>query len=108
MELYPVFRDNMILQREKPVAVFGMAKPKEQITVSLKQRQAAVTVTAEKNGYFIAYLPAQQYLAEDQLNMRKIQSGMLEAIATPQPDRRVKMKKDLEKYIQRREWFLLI
>lgn len=42
------------------------------------------------------YLPAKQYLADNQLNMRKIQSGMLEAIATPQPDRRVKMKKDLE------------
>ena len=69
MELYPVFRDNMILQREKPVAVFGMAKPKEQITVSLKQRQAAVTVTAEKNGYFIAYLPAQQCGEADTLTI---------------------------------------
>lgn len=69
MELYPVFSDNMILQREKPVAVFGMAKPQEQITVSLKQRQAAVTVTAEKNGYFIAYLPAQQCGEADTLTI---------------------------------------
>jgi methyl-accepting chemotaxis protein len=45
------------------------------------------------------YLPAQQYLAEDQLNMRKIQSAMLEAVATPKPERRGKMKNDLnDKY----------
>ena len=45
------------------------------------------------------YMPASKYLAEDQLNLRKVQAAMLEAIATPNPERREKMKKDLvEKY----------
>lgn len=41
------------------------------------------------------YLPATSYLAEGQINVRKVQSAMLEAIATPLPERRQKMKKDL-------------
>ena len=41
------------------------------------------------------YMPATKYLAEDQLNLRKVQGAMLEAIATPDPARREKMKKDV-------------
>ena len=42
------------------------------------------------------YLPARQYLADDELNMRKMQSAMLEAIATADPSRHQKMHNDIE------------
>ena len=42
------------------------------------------------------YLPARQYLSDDELNMRKIQSAMLEAIATSDSSRHMKMHNDIE------------
>jgi len=43
--LAPVFADNMVLQRELPAAVWGVADPKEEVTVSF----AGQTVKAQAN-----------------------------------------------------------
>ena len=40
-------------------------------------------------------MPAKQYLSDCHVTVRKIQAGMLEAIASPDPARREKMKADL-------------
>ena len=72
------------------VAAIGLAAVS--FTGFYSLQQAEKTVDTFSNAYF----PSQQYLADDQLNMRKIQSAMLEAIATPKPERRVKMKSDLD------------
>lgn len=75
------------------VAAIGLAAVSFTGFSSLQHAEKTVNTLSE------AYLPSQQYLADNQLNMRKIQSAMLEAIATPDPERRVKMKNDLnDKY----------
>ncbi|RYX83870.1 9-O-acetylesterase [bacterium] len=44
VRLDSLFTDNMVLQREKPVPVWGTAKPGERVTVSVaQQKQSAVT-----------------------------------------------------------------
>ena len=75
------------------VAVIGLAAVSFTGFFSLKNTEKTVDTMST------VYLPANQYLADGQLNMRKIQSAMLEAIATPDKERRVKMKNDLnDKY----------
>ena len=75
------------------VAAIGLAAVSFTGFSSLQKAETTVNTLGS------TYLPAQQYLAEDQLNMRKIQSAMLEAVATPKPERRVKMRNDLnDKY----------
>ncbi len=75
------------------VAVSGLAAVSFTGFISLKNTEKTVDTMST------VYLPANQYLADGQLNMRKIQSAMLEAIATPDKERRVKMKNDLnDKY----------
>ena len=75
------------------VAAIGLAAVSFTGFSSLQKAETTVNTLGS------TYLRAQQYLAEDQLNMRKIQSAMLEAVATPKPERRVKMKNDLnDKY----------
>ena len=75
------------------VAVIGLAAVSFTGFISLKNTEKTVDTMST------VYLPANQYLADGQLNMRKIQSAMLEAIATLDKERRVKMKNDLnDKY----------
>ena len=75
------------------VAVIGLAAVSFTGFISLKNTEKTVDTMST------VYLPANQYLADGQRNMRKIQSAMLEAIATPDKERRVKMKNDLnDKY----------
>lgn len=71
------------------VAAIGLAAVSFTGFISLKNTEKTVDTMST------VYLPANQYLADGQLNMRKIQSAMLEAIATPDKERRVKMKNDL-------------
>lgn len=44
----PIFQDGMILQREKPVIVWGTAAPGEQVTVELQDNRAVASV--DENG----------------------------------------------------------
>ncbi len=43
-----VFQTNMVLQRDKPVAVWGWAAPGEKVTVSFAGRQATATAGADR------------------------------------------------------------
>ncbi|CAG5001140.1 hypothetical protein DYBT9275_02604 [Dyadobacter sp. CECT 9275] len=49
--------DNMVLQREQPVEIWGWASPKEKVTVSLKNKSYSTAANAE--GRWKIQLPAQ-------------------------------------------------
>ena len=51
-----IFGDHMVLQREKPIPVWGAASPGEKVTVSMNG--ASVSVKASKTGEWKAVLPA--------------------------------------------------
>ncbi|MDD4816631.1 MAG: sialate O-acetylesterase [Victivallaceae bacterium] len=55
VKLNGLFSDNAVLQRNKPIAVFGAAGPGEKVTVSLNG--ATAEAVAGKNGRFSAELP---------------------------------------------------
>lgn len=65
VELGTPFTDNAVLQREKPIAVWGTADAGEKITVTLNTGQAAVTAeaVAGKDGRWLATLPRQAAVA---------------------------------------------
>lgn len=54
--LSPIFGDNMVLQRDKPCALWGWAKPGGQVSVSLGQ--PAVRAVADAEGKWQLTLPA--------------------------------------------------
>jgi sialate O-acetylesterase len=59
LKLAPIFTDHMVLQREKPVPIWGTAKPGEKITVSFREQK--VSAVAGTNGQWrvtLAALPA--------------------------------------------------
>ena len=49
LEMPSVFSDNMILQREKPVAVWGNGRPGETITVEFNGQKLVTTVRPDTN-----------------------------------------------------------
>jgi len=51
-----LFSDNMVIQREKPVHIWGKAAPGERVTVSFFNTE--MKVRAAKNGEWEAFLPA--------------------------------------------------
>lgn len=51
-----VFGDNMVLQRDREIPVWGKAKPGEKVTVRLGENQASST--ADEKGKWMARLPA--------------------------------------------------
>ena len=53
--LAPYFRDNAVLQREKPVPVWGRADPGENVTVTFQSQTA--TATADDMGRWRVTLP---------------------------------------------------
>ncbi len=53
---HPLFTDNMVLQRDAEIPVWGKAEPGEKVTVTLSG--VAVTAEADKDGKWIAKLPA--------------------------------------------------
>ena len=54
--LHPVFQDHVVLQRDKPINVWGEALPREALSVSLSGRTASVQ--ADERGRWHATLPA--------------------------------------------------
>lgn len=72
------------------VAALGLAVVSFNGFHALQQSQENLTALDD------VQIPAKEDLESGQLNMRKIQSGMLEAIATPDPSRHQKMKNDLD------------
>lgn len=55
LKVAKIFQDNMILQREKPVAVWGSAVPGEKVTVEIQGRREQAE--ADKNGEWRVKLP---------------------------------------------------
>ena len=51
-----VFSDNMVIQRDAPVRVWGTAAPGETVTVTF--RGASASAVADRNGRWLAALPA--------------------------------------------------
>lgn len=58
VKLPRIFGDNMVLQRGKPIAVWGWANPKEKITVTFHAQTKKVT--ADKNGKWKVSLDAEK------------------------------------------------
>lgn len=54
--LHPMFADHAVLQRDRPIAVYGSAGPGADVTVQLGA--ASVTARAGKDGHWQAALPA--------------------------------------------------
>ncbi len=52
----PVFTDNMVLQRDRPIKIWGWTLPGETVTVSLSGKSAAAK--ADSAGKWLAVLPA--------------------------------------------------
>jgi sialate O-acetylesterase len=67
VKLPALFSDNMVLQRDKPVAVWGWAADGERVTVSIGNQQA----TAEtRSGKWLVYLPKLKAGGPYTLNVR--------------------------------------
>ena len=62
LSLSPIFRDGIILQRDKPLHVWGCANPGTQVTVMLGG--ATGTATAAKNAFWSLELPARKATTE--------------------------------------------
>lgn len=56
VKLAKIFSDNMMIQRDKPIKVWGTASPGGQVKISLGGKE--VEVTANNEGKFIGQLPA--------------------------------------------------
>ncbi len=56
LELSPLFGNHMVLQREQPIAVWGSADAGSSVSVSIGE--ASAEVVTDKNGNWIATLPA--------------------------------------------------
>ncbi|MET1163055.1 MAG: 9-O-acetylesterase, partial [Pseudoxanthomonas sp.] len=54
--LHAMFQDHAVLQRDKPIRVWGHAKPAEQVRVALAGKNTRTSANAE--GYWEAQLPA--------------------------------------------------
>jgi sialate O-acetylesterase len=53
--LFPLFQDHAVLQRDRPIAIWGQAAPGEAVTVSLSSSSARAT--ADASGRWSALLP---------------------------------------------------
>ena len=62
LQLNPLFSDHMMLQREKPVRIFGNAEPGTAVQISIKDAQGRIVsdgvVQVQSDGSFLAELPA--------------------------------------------------
>jgi sialate O-acetylesterase len=67
VKLPGIFSDNMVLQRDKPVAVWGWADEGEKVTVKIGGHEAS---TEAKNGKWKVYLPKQKASGPHTLTVR--------------------------------------
>ncbi len=58
LQLAPLFGDHAVLQREKPLRIFGIAHAGEEVTVTLGDQ--AGSATADEEGRWLVELPAMQ------------------------------------------------
>src|SRR5688500_10019054 len=52
--LAPLFKDHAVVQRDKPLPIWGRATPGEKLSVTFHQQ--VVTTTADRDGRWIVYL----------------------------------------------------
>ncbi len=53
------FQDHMVLQRDKPVAIWGWADKGEKVTVNINNQSASATT--DENGKWMVYIPQMKY-----------------------------------------------
>ena len=58
VRLEKLFTDNMMIQRDQPVRVWGLAEPGESVKVSLAPSAGSGQAKADTNGYWQVELPA--------------------------------------------------
>ena len=75
--LHPVFQDHVVLQRDKPINVWGEAQPRESLSVSLNGR--TVSAQADERGRWHATLPAVPAGGPHELAVRA-QSGQSQTV----------------------------
>src|ERR1044072_4159856 len=75
--LNPVFQDHAVLQRDKPINVWGDASPRETVSVSLGNQSAAAQ--ADERGHWHATLPAIAAGGPHELAVRT-QSGQVQTV----------------------------
>lgn len=76
LELHALFTDNMMLQRDREIRVYGNAAPGETITAAFSGNEASTT--ADGKGFFMINLPPMPYTLEGQtLNVNGRQKEVL-------------------------------
>lgn len=75
--LHPLFTDHAVLQRDKELRVFGTARPGELVEVTLGRKRAEAL--ADRDGRFLARLPAQPMSTKPLTLSAKAPSGSAEA-----------------------------
>lgn len=78
VRLAKIFSDNMVLQRNKPIRVWGWADPGENVTVSLSGREASVK--ADSKGRWLAELPAMKEGENLELTVAAARTNVLKNI----------------------------
>ena len=76
--LHPVFQDHVVLQRDKPVNLWGDAPPREALSVSLAGQTASTQ--ADELGRWHATLPAVPAGGPHELTVRT-QSGQIQTLS---------------------------
>ena len=76
--LNPVFQDHAVLQRDKPINVWGDASPRETLTVSLGSQSASAQ--ADERGHWHATLPATPAGGPHELAVHT-QSGQVQTVS---------------------------
>lgn len=56
LRLPSIFSDNMVLQRNKPICVWGTCKPHDNVRILLENKE--VNCTADSEGNWKTYLPS--------------------------------------------------
>ncbi len=79
-ELHPLFADNMVLQRDQPIRIFGTGSPHITLTVTLGEDSATAKVGS--NGEWLVELPARaaSYLSLDMKVAHQSESIVIENI----------------------------
>jgi sialate O-acetylesterase len=75
--LHPVFQDHAVLQRDKPINVWGDAAPRQTLSVSLGNQSASAQ--ADERGHWHATLPALPTGGPHELAVRT-QSGQIQTV----------------------------
>src|SRR5262245_14692093 len=76
--LNPVFQDHAVLQRDRPINVWGEASPRETVSVSLGSQTASAQ--ADERGHWHATLPATPASGPHELAVRT-QSGQVQTVS---------------------------